>query len=776
MKNKLVKWCLPYLATAMTVCGTSTVSMAQAQEDMSMTGPATVAQAQEDMSTTGSAAVTAPTWQNTFHLPDLATGSSFQLLGLRNAQQLEFTLRRDQVVQNASLNLIFTPSPALLPRVSHLRVYLNDEMMGVVEIDQASIGRQVQHTVPLDPLVMTHFNRIRLEFVGHYTDICEDPSHSSLWLDLSRQTSVEINHQMLSMKNDLSYFPEPFFDSGDMTAQEIPFVFAQSPNNEQLRASAILASYFGTKAQWREMHFPVHYNDLPEQHVVVFATNEQRPDFLKDYPMVEQATVELLDLPGQDHYKMLLILGKDDADLVKAASALAIGSPLFRGESVSVDEVKQVAPRQPYDAPNWVSTDRPVYFSELQDYQGQFEVSGLMPHPISLKVNLPPDLFVWRNSGIPMQMKYRYVAPQNTDSSRLSLTLNGRYLASYPLKSDHESGGLTKLRLPLRGNDDPQKSEHLLIPALKVGGQNEMRFDFSFASIQGNAQEGFCQSFLPVDVRAAIDENSALDFSGFQHYLAMPNLRAFAGSAFPFSRMADLSETVVVMPEQPETYQTATFLEALGGMGAQIGYPALEVRVMSDWDQASQLDADLLFIGAMPEAIKKRPDANLLLQDTQATLNQPRLVAQGAKPKNNDLNLKDSTEQAAQSVVSVRSLAPLAAIVGLQSEYHPQRSVVGLLATTDEDYGLLRDAFASTGKREVMEGSVVLIRKSGVDSNTVGPKYYVGELSWWKVLWYNLSERPILLGGAAFLLVLLLALLARNLLRQVARKRLERDA
>lgn len=197
---------------------------------------------------------------------------------------------------------------------------------------------------------------------------------------------------------------------------------------------------------------------------------------------------------------------------------------------------------------------------------------------------------------------------------------------------------------------------------------------------------------------------------------------------------------------------------------------------MSDWEQASQLDADLLFIGEMPEGIKRRPDANLLLQDTQATLNQPRMIAHGEKPKNNDLSREGNTEQAAQSVVSVRSLAPLAAIVGLQSEHHPQRSVVGLLATTDEDYDLLRDAFGSTGKREAMEGSVVLIRKSGVDSNTVGPKYHVGELSWWKVLWYNLSERPILLGAAAFLLVLLLALLARNLLRQVARKRLERDA
>lgn len=760
MKNKLFKWYL--YGVALLLCVSSVMAMAQEGEEV---------QIELDRP----AVDVIPEWEDTFTLADLASGSSFQLLGLRNSQLLEFTLRRDQVVKSAELNLIFTPSPALLPKLSHMRVYLNDEMMGVVSIDNAFPGQQVQQTVRLDPLVMTRFNRIRLEFVGHYTDICEDLTHSSLWLDISRQTNVKINQQLLSVTNDLSYFPEPFFDGGDMTPQELPFVFTQAPSNDQLKASAILSSYFGSQAKWRAMSFPAFYNQLPEQHAVVFATNANRPDFLQHYPKVEEPTVELMSLPGNAHYKLLLILGRDDADLVTAASALAIGNPLFRGQSVSVDKVQHLAPREPYDAPNWVPTDRPVFFSELMTYPEQFEVSGLMPRPINLNINLPPDLFVWRNAGIPMEVLYRYVSPKNTDESRLTLSLNNRYIDSYPLASSDEKGALTQLRLPLRG-DEETRNENLLIPALKVGAQNQIRFDFSFASTLGGAQKDLCQTVLPVDVRAAIDGNSMIDFSGFPHYLAMPNLRAFAGSAFPFSRMADLSETVVVMPEQPTLAQTTTFLEAIADMGAQIGYPALKVRVMSDWDAASQLDADLLLIGSMPEAMKARPDANLLLQDTQATLYQPRLSLLDIEQKNDDHNSSDDEEQEALSAVTVRSLAPMAAIVGLQSESYPQRSIVGLLATTDEDFGLLRNALASSGKRAVMEGSVVLVRESGVASDTVGPTYYVGHLAWWRVLWYNLSDKPLVIAVAAFALVLLVSLLLWGLLRQIARKRLERDA
>ena len=709
-----------------------------------------------------------------FGLHQLAQGNSFKLFGMRNAQDLEFTLRRDQVVNSAELDLVFTPSPALLPTLSHLRVYLNDELMGVVNVENELLGQKIARKVPLDPLLMTRFNRVRLEFVGHYTDVCEDLAHSSLWLDISRETRITVNQEQLPLANDLAFFPEPFFDSGDMDKQTIPFVFAQAPNSTELQASAILASYFGKEAQWRDLSFPVSYNTLPQHHAVVFATNDSKPDFIKNYPAVTEPTVELMAAPNDDTYKILLILGRDEADLVTAASALAIGNSLFRGRSVSIDSVTEEVPRQPYDAPNWVATNRPVRFSELSSYPEQLEVSGLMPKPIDLTINLPPDLFVWGNNGIPMELNYRYVAPRSSDESRLTLSLNNQYIASYLLKSSDEQGAFTQLRLPLRGNETSLEDEKILLPALKIGSNNTIHFDFSYASTLGSAQQGTCQTLLPIDIRAAIDEHSVLDFSGYSHYIAMPNLRVFASSAFPFSRMADLSETIAVVPEKPSALQVSAFLETLSHMGAQIGYPALKLRVMSDWEQASQQDADILLLGDLPEAIKVRPDANLLMQDTENGLRQSTTNYSDKKRKEN-LMLLEKAEAEAQSLVRIRALAPMAALVGLQSEHFPQRSIVGLLATTDEDVQLLREALASSGKRAVMDGSVVLIRDSGVAAQHVGSTYYVGHLEWWKKLWYYLSDKPLLLGGIAFVLVLVVALILWRLLRQVARKRLDQD-
>ncbi|WP_440501841.1 cellulose biosynthesis cyclic di-GMP-binding regulatory protein BcsB, partial [Serratia nevei] len=317
---------------------------------------------------------------------------TFVLRGTRPDGQIEFGVRSDEVVSQAMLDMEFTPSPALIPVESHVKVYLNEELMGVTTIAKEQLGKPNRIQMAIDPRYITDFNRVRLVFVGHYQNICENPASTSLWLDVSKSSALKLRFQTLPVKNELSHFPEPFFDSRDNRPLTLPMVFAGQPDLAQQRAAGILASWFGSKAQWRGQSFPALYNALPTQHAVVFATNQQRPDFLRDYPAVNGPTVEMISHPDNPYVKLLLIQGRDDNDLITAVKGIAQGNILFRGQNVTVDKVEQLAPRQPYDAPNWVRTDRPMTFAELQQYAEQLQTSGIEPGPISLTMNLPPDL------------------------------------------------------------------------------------------------------------------------------------------------------------------------------------------------------------------------------------------------------------------------------------------------------------------------------------------------------------------------------------------------
>lgn len=720
-----------------------------------------------------------PSWNSSLSFEQLGRTADSLLLGIHNSDQIEFSMRRDRIASDVRLHLEYTPSPALLPLVSHLRVYLNDVLMSVVPIGKDQLGHKTVQEVALDPRLVSDFNRVRLEFVGHYSELCEDPANSALWLNVSKASHVAIQEQALTLKNDLAYFPMPFFDVRGRGRAVINMVFAASPTLGEQRAAGILASYFGSLASWRGTEFPVLFDQLPAASEnnrampsIVFASNGHRPKWLADlrkYPPVQAPVVQVIDNPADPYGKVLLIMGRNDEDLASAARALASGVGLLGGSQAVLDNISPLPPRRPYDAPNWMRTDRPVRFAELIKYPEQLQASGLRPQPISLEMKLPPDLFVWLNRGVALQTKYRYTPPSIDDASQLNISLNNQFISSLPLLKSNDDlfKGLSLTMLP---DESIDASDRLLVPALKIEDRNTLRFDFNFASTVSSAQHGHCQTTLPSANQVVIDGESTIDLSGYHHFLAMPDLKAFARSGFPYSRMADLSETLVMVSTQRGATQISTLLETLAWISAHSGLPAFGLRLSDDWNAVSKVDADLLVLGAMPKHLRRSPDLPQLLEHTRAWILNP--LSQGGGGGVAYAGELGDKGAAQDSPAEVFSNVPIAAIVGLQSPFYSQRSIVAFLASSDGDYQLLRDVLNDSGKLDAMSGSVALIRSSGVSSRLVGEQYFVGHLPWWWLLWYRLAGHPLLLAVMTAISMSLSAFLLWRVLRWAARRRL----
>ncbi|HEM7912827.1 TPA: cellulose biosynthesis cyclic di-GMP-binding regulatory protein BcsB [Citrobacter koseri] len=692
---------------------------------------------------------------------------SMVLRGVNPNGSIEFGMRSDEVVSKAMLNLEYTPSPSLLPIQSQLKVYLNDELMGVLPVTKEQLGKKTLAQMPINPLFITDFNRVRLEFVGHYRDVCENPASSTLWLDVGRSSVLDLTYQTLPVKNDLSHFPVPFFDPRDNRQVTLPVVFAGSPDLMQQQAASIVSSWFGSRAGWRGQHFPVMYNTLPDRNAIVFATNDKRPDFLRDHPPVKAPVIEMISHPDNPYVKLLVVFGRDDNDLLQAAKGIAQGNILFRGDSVVVDEVKPLLARKPYDAPNWVRTDRAVTFGELKTYKEQLQSTGLEPAAISLSLNLPPDLYLLRSNGIDMNLNYRYTTPPSKDSSRMDISLNDQFLQAFSLNSTQESNRLL-LRLPvLQGLIDGKTD--VSIPALKLGAMNQLRFDFQYMNPMPGGSVDNCVTFQPVQNHVVIGDDSTIDFSKYYHFIAMPDLRAFANAGFPFSRMADLSETIAVMPKNPNEAQMETLLDVTGTIGAQTGFPSINLNITDDSRQIQGKDADIMVIGTIPDALKDDKRIDLLVQATQSWVNTP--MRQTTFPS----IMPDEADRAPDAKSTITSAGAMAAVVGFQSPFNDQRSVVALLADSPRGYELLTEAMNDSGKRAAMFGSVSVIRESGVNSLRVGDIYYVGHLPWFERLWYALSNHPVLLAILAAVSVVLLAWVLWRLLRIISHRRLDPD-
>lgn len=364
-----------------------------------------------------------------------------ELHGTDGTVGVPFSVRSDEVVTGAKLHLVYSYSPALITNLSHLKVMINGVVAATVPLPKEQAGTPVSRDIPIEPRMITDFNQLSIQLVGHYTMQCEDPLHSSLWANLANDSSLELNVAPLPQVTDLSSLPLPFFDRRDVRRLELPFVFGATPGNATLEAAGIVSSWFGSLAGYRGALFPASLNQIPQSgNAVVFATSDDRPAGLS-LPPIQGPTIAMIAQPNDPRGRLLLVMGRDATELKTAASALALGQISLTGQSTVVTALKGLEPRKPYDAPNWVPSDRAVRFGELNNVSG-LAVTGYNPDLIRVNLRMPPDLFTWRSDGVPLHLIYRFTPRPTADKSTLNVNVNDNFVASLRIPT-YAAGGLS---------------------------------------------------------------------------------------------------------------------------------------------------------------------------------------------------------------------------------------------------------------------------------------------------------------------------------------------
>ncbi len=711
-----------------------------------------------------------PATQRSYTFEELGANYPLTLSGSGGSMALSFGVHGDELVTAARARITYTYSPSLLPHLSHIKVLLNDEVLAILPLPQEEAGQPTTREVTLDPRFLTDFNRLRFEMVGHYQAECEDPFHSSLWARISNQSELVLEVQPVKQTLSLADFPEPFFDPRNLHRLSLPFVFADGAGHETLAAAAELASWFGIRAAWRGARFDALINQLPKRYGIVFATNEMQPDFLEQQPPVTGPTLTLIEHPNNSWGKLLLIMGRNEADLRTAVHGLVLGEATLSGTTVEIHDSVLLKQRKPYDAPNWVRLDRPVTFGELIENRQELQVAGRQPGTINLNLRIPDDLFTWHSAGIPLQLKYRYSAPLKEDESRLTVKLNDQFLTAFNLADSGQGGRKEGVAIPLFGELLSNANE-ILLPSFGMRHRNQLQFQYSF----GLHQDSGCSSYNLDNMQAAIDDDSHIDLRGFPHYTALPNLRFFANSGYPFTRLADQSETVAVIAEKPEAEEISTLLTLAGRLGESTGYPATRLQVVPPAATEKLQDREVLIIGsraARPLMAQWKVDPASGL-DELGTIASPTLAV---NPGYDWFGFGAAPDSSPATRVTTNANGPLAAIVAFESPTTDGRSVVAFMSNIPGNLSSLLNALENPDAVSAMHGSVVFVRNGKVASSgstLVGKTYYVGDLSLWSRIRFFFSRHPILLIFLTAGATLILAFALWRTLKGVARRRME---
>lgn len=704
-------------------------------------------------------------------LKDLGVSRPMALRGTEGEASVGVSVRRDELVEAAKLRLTFTLSPAIIANLSHLKVLLNDETLQTIVLDKERLGTPQTVELNINPRYFTDYNRFRFQFIGHYTMECELPTHSSLWAAISNESQLELSLRQIPLRDDLALLPGPFFDPRDNRAVNLAFVYGAKPSTGTLKASGSIASWMGMLAGYRGNHFPVFEDQLPRQHAVVLATNDNRPAFLGAMAPVTEPTLSVIPHPDMPGTKLLLVLGKDDAQLQLAADALALRKAALSGQTIVIKSLEYPELAKPYDAPRWITTKRPVKLAELVPNVSDLQLRGtVLNDTVNIYTRMAPDLFTWNAKGVPLDLSYRYTPNGVSNNGALNISINNQFIQSYPLKSrDEQTSGKSTVLLPLFDDGNAQTRSDLKIPAFMIGGDNQLQFAFQ---IPPNDM-GRCKSAPPTELFATIDPQSTIDLTAFHHYLAMPNLAVYANSGFPFTRVADLAQTSIILPNQPTASDMELFLTAVGRMSASTGYPGTRFQLLRSADADKAANTDILVIS--------QADSDGLLEKWKNHL--PALLTAGTRSVQpleralgsfTDLfNLESDNRLSSSAGLAVlQGTGPLAAVTGFESPLTAGRSVVALTATDKDAMALLSLGLNDAGKIKNLRGDLGLLRGDAIESFRVKPVYYVGDLPWLQRLWFHMHGHPLILALFGLAAGLLLTFFVYAALRSMARRRL----
>ncbi|GAN71941.1 cellulose biosynthesis cyclic di-GMP-binding regulatory protein BcsB [Acetobacter syzygii] len=656
---------------------------------------------------------------------------------------------------DAELVLSGALSPALLPNVSSITIRLNNQYVGTIPVTPGkSAFGPIKFAV--NPFFFLSKNVVNFTFAGQYTATCGNEISPVLWGQISGQSQLSITTAPLPPKRYLSALPSPFLDTDAVDRSVVPFVLPEQVASGNvngrilLKSAGIVASWFGKQADIHHVTFPVSYHVAETGNAVVVGTAANLPDNLGKSLTIAGPLVAELANPSDSNGTLLVITGRTATEVLQAANTLAYTSNSFGDLSQVGGADISLSPRQPYDAPAFLPTDRVVRFGELVS-QSALTGHGYVPGTLAIPFRMAPDLYTWR--GRPFSSSFSFHPPlaDNLDlkHSRVDVSLNGIYLSSFPWSQYEKLPAWLRYFLPERST---VQKHHVELPVWAVYGQNELDFYFD-----GRPMARRDCSAMAQDISLELDPDSTLDMRRAYHLAVMPNLALFANSGFPFTRMADLSETAIVLPDHAGTGVLTTYLDVAGLLGSYTWLPISGVEVVSVHDVATVKDRDIMMIGLAAGGMQTPSQAAELLKGSPYQIEGGRLrlkersVLDGIR-----YMFADNALQGAQTVTfqgSV-SLSGGGALIGTESPFAKGRSVVVLVAGMPQGLDNVINTIENPTLERGIQGDLTFVSGHKTIASRSGTTFTVGNAPFWIWSDWYFSEHPwriLMLAGLGIL-------------------------
>ena len=673
-------------------------------------------------------------------------------------------------IEKGILRLKYTSSIALAAPRSQLRISLNDQVIAQIPLAPAKPdGNLVDIDVP-PGLLAPGYNTLKFSTAQHYTlQGCENPYSPELWTQINTvdsklmfdSTPQPIHARLSELSTLIDRKSSSDYELNILTATKKPRDVQLKWGSLIAQAAALRLDYMPLRvhhaiAGYRENGPPMRGERLSRfphleqsllagrDNILVGTKAELSPYLDSDLSGdISNSYLAIFPLDEDPKHFLLVVSGRDDNEVTRAAATLAMNFNLPDSSSAKITNLK-IPTLPPYAARSVVHENRTYQFSELGIQNTVLKgMSGDNTNKAKLEFWVPPDLFSAQNSDVVLSLHLASGAGLRPDSV-LNIMLNDRFEQAIPLNNP---------------NGTVYRDYKVMIPIRSFRpGRNTIDFDPSMMPLVSKD----CEVIQERNLLATLFGDSTLSVPRAVHHVRMPDLALFSKTAFPYTVQPDGSDLAVHVADQDsDTIASAWMLTAK--MAQLMGFPLPQSEFSFTVPQASK---NLIVIGPYNRLDQRfRQAAPLLLGDSGKI---PYLV-QATSETNEPFTVQSAIAQTTQTqVLGDRHTAALQ----FESPLHPGKTVLAFTASNAQQLNRGIRTLMQPAAWNSLQGSIALWteEEKSMQWQMAGEEYHVGEIGLISRLEYYFSNYPAYWIIGMIALIAILAVLTIYMLARFKRK------
>lgn len=687
-------------------------------------------------------------------------------------------------VNSALLHLQLTNSISLIKDRSQLTIRLNDRLVAQVPLSPLRPESSADIRLPAK-LLEPGYNKLVFSVAQHYTLECEDPTAPELWTQIDTTTStLTLGTDLLPLTPRLSDLAQ-LFDPKLWGDKNLMIVTASSGalRDDQLQWGALV----GQGAALRFKYAPLNVEHLVASRVSSPATSSDAI-----FPNLDQERLKLADsalvgtkaelaaylskrvldkisgsflgvypLDADPRRLMVVVSGTNAVEVTRAAKVFTFLNFAYPDAPQMLVSDFGYPVLADYAGHNALSEDSVYKFSQL-DF-ATTTVKGSEPHNMEITFSIPPDIFTHEDSQVELNLHLAYGAAMRNDSV-LNILLNEQFQAAIPLTEPRgEIFEHYKIIIPLRSFQP---------------GQNRIMF----ASRLMPLNTGKCTQVGLENLILTLFGDSTLHMPQADHFVAMPNLRLFSRTGFPYTVKADGTELQVdVVSKDSKTVAAAWTL--LAKLAQRNWLPLYQVEMSF---AAQKSDKNLVVVGTLDKLPSKLLEGAPLQFGNPSKVPYPVGVvypsAQYRKSWLDWFGLRgwnaigvDSESGTSNTAFVIQVSDPPDRIMAMQyqSPFARAKTVTVFVAANAD---ILEHGMMELVKPEIwdgLQGDLASWRKGDANLSwqKAGSDYTIGKVNFSSRLEFYFSKYPWLWFVTLVVLVLILAALTSRMLMRFRQKR-----